>query len=777
MTNFSRRPFRPSRFVKNRLAQAISSALLIPVISTSVLAQPLLEEVIVTATKRSESIMDVPLAISVVSGEFAREANLNDIKDLVKLSPGVTGNSQDSFLDAITVRGIRTNDFGNGGDPAIGVYKNGNYQGRNGAAVSSLFDIDRVEVLRGPQAFLFGRGAISGAINTHTTKASPEEQTGYIELDVGERGVLVGEGAYNMPLSDQTAVRVALYHSEEDGWLKNLNDGEDYLAHDKDAIRLSLNHNTDKLTVNMYVEYEDREQDGTIYRALDVSEALPVLAAAADANGNFAAPVSAGSDSIDFNADLGASNDGIYDRGEVFSFGMQLDYQLNGMVLTSITGYRDHEYAYAEDFDGTSVELFYYAQEQEGDYFEQELRLTSDTEDDLNWYAGVSYYQEDIDSEFLGQQAEEVYCGIYFGGDCNYVGDYYGFVFEPTSDGQINDRNRTVGDFEGYAAYVDLGYDFSETFDIGFGVRYAYDEKTFSQQTLPSDSAFAGGVQAPQTGGAVVSDSEDWDNLTWRLVGNYHFGEQLLFASVSTGAKSGGFDSFRLTEGGLPNSFDEETVTSYELGYKGTVMDGRTQLTANIYYYEYEDLQINFAPDPGSPLSRVGNIGEVEGIGFEGTSNTAITEHVTLQLGVSWLDTEVSGYQLICDPVGTDVCEGEPLAGVPEWTFFGALSAKFPVENGEWVGTFIYTQEDDAYNNINRSLATKNSGVRDAQLTAGFQSENNWSLKVYVENLFDEDGYEGIIGSNTFDGASNYAVTGVNAARPRTIGARFGYEF
>lgn len=776
MTNCALKVKRPSRFLKNRLAQSISSALLIPVVSTSVLAQPTLEEVVVTATKRAESIMDVPLAISVVSGDFAREANLNDIKDLVKLSPGVTGNSQDSFLDAITVRGIRTNDFGNGGDPAIGVYKNGLYQGRNGAAVSSLFDIDRVEVLRGPQAFLFGRGAISGAINTLTTKANPNEQSGYIELDAGERGVLVGEGAVNIPLSDQTAVRLALYHSEEDGWLRNLADGEDYLAHEKDAMRLSIHHSTDRLEANFIVEYEDREQDGTIYRALDVSEALPILTAAAEANGNFAAPVSAGNDPLDFNADLGAGNEGIFDRGEILSFSLQLDYQFDGIVLTSITGYRDHEYAYAEDFDGTSVELFYYAQEQEGDYFEQELRLTSDTDDPLNWYVGASYYQEDIDTDFLGQQAEEVYCGIYFGADCNYVGAYYGFDFEPSADGQINDLNRIVGDYEGYAAYVDLSYDFNEAFDIGFGVRYAYDEKTFSQQTLPTDSFFAGGVQAPQTGGAVLTDTQDWDNLTWRLVGNYRFDEHLLFASVSTGAKSGGFGSFRLNEEGLPNSFDEEEVISYELGYKGTVLGGRTQLTANIFYYEYEDLQIAFA-EPGSPLTKVGNIGEVEGFGFEGTANTALTDHVTLQVGVSWLDTEVSGYQPICDPIGTDVCEGEPLDGVPEWTFFGALSAGFPVDNGEWIGSLIYTQEGETFNNINRSLSTRNAGVKDAQLSAGFQSENSWSVKAYVENLTDEDGYDGIIGTNTFDGASNYAVTGVNAARPRTIGVRFGYEF
>jgi iron complex outermembrane receptor protein len=768
-------PVRTALFSKKRLAQSISSALLIPVVSTSVLAAPLLEEVTVTATKRAKSIMDVPLAISVVTGDFAREANLNDIKDVIKLSPGMTGNSQDSFLDAITIRGIRTNDYGNGGDPAIGVYKNGNYQGRTGVAVTSLFDIDRIEVLRGPQAFLFGRGAISGAINTHTVKADSNEQSGYIELDVGQRGVMVGEGAVNIPLSDQTAMRVALYHSEEDGWVRNLADGKDYLAHDKDAVRVSFNHTNDKLEANFVMEYEDRQQDGTIYSALESSQALPRLTEFAAANGNFPAPAAASTDPQQFNADLGRGDDGIYDKGQVLGFGQQLDYQLDGMVLTSITGYREHKYGYGEDFDGTNIELFYYGQDQEGDYFEQELRLTSDTEDALSWYAGASYYQEDIDTVFTQQQAEHVYCALYWG-DCDYARAYYGEVFEASADEQINDLNKIVGDYKGYAAYVDLGYEFSESFDVAFGLRYTYDEKTFSQQTLPTDSAFGGGVGAPQTGGLVVSDTQDWDAITWRVVGNYHFDDSLVFASVSTGSKSGGFGSFKLNVNGVPNSFDNEDSISYELGYKGTIWDGRTQLTANLFYYEYEDLQVTFVAS-GETLSQVGNIGEVEGLGFEATANTILSDHLTLQAGVSWLDTEVRGYQPLCEPEGTDLCEGESLRNVPEWTFFGALNVDFPVENGDWVGSLIYSQEGDTYTEVNRAIALRNDGFKEAQLSFGFQSNDNWSFKVYVENLTDENGYDTILSYDSVDGDSNYPNLGVNPTRPRTVGARFGYEF
>ena len=186
---------------KTRIAQALSVALLSSSIATETLAQEL-EEIIVTATKRQESVQDVPLAITAVSGDFIRETNLDDVKDLVSLTPGVTGNSKDSFIDAISIRGIRTQDFGVGGDPSAAFFKNNLYEGRNGAVVTSLFDVDRAEVLRGPQGFLFGRNAIGGAFSVHTTRAEVGGDTdGYVELDIGERSHAVFEGAVNIPVN------------------------------------------------------------------------------------------------------------------------------------------------------------------------------------------------------------------------------------------------------------------------------------------------------------------------------------------------------------------------------------------------------------------------------------------------------------------------------------------------------------------------------------------------------------------------------------------------
>ena len=163
---------------KKAVAQAVSCALVAGAATAPLQAQEL-EEIVVTATKRAESVMDVPLAITAMSGDFMREVNLNDVKDLIQFTPGISGNTKDSFLDFISVRGIRTIDYGNGGDPSVSIFKNGLYQGRTGSAVVSLYDLERAEILRGPQGFMFGRNSVSGAMNIITAKPDLQESGGY----------------------------------------------------------------------------------------------------------------------------------------------------------------------------------------------------------------------------------------------------------------------------------------------------------------------------------------------------------------------------------------------------------------------------------------------------------------------------------------------------------------------------------------------------------------------------------------------------------------------
>jgi len=803
---------RPKR---TALAQAVSVAVLATVGAQPLKAQQL-EEVIVTATKRAESVMDVPLSITAMSGNQIREVNLNDVKDLITFTPGISGNSKDSFLDFVSVRGIRTIDFGNGGDPSVSLYKNGLYQGRTGSAVSSLYDVERAEVLRGPQGFLFGRNSVSGAMNIITTKPNVDQVEGYAELDVGERDVLVFEGGVNLPINDNMAVRIAAFHSEEDGYVDNLFGGPDLIEHENQSFRITGRYENERLTADLMFEYDDRDQFGTVYRATGEGRAFNFH----QTRINGGVPIETSRDGRTVNNDNSLQPT---DKAEIYSVGLFIDYDMGFATLTSLTGYKDHEYQYVEDYDGVPTITFNYGQDQEGDYFEQELRLTSNGDGPLGWYAGASYYQEDIDTIFLGQQEEDVYCLGYWYNTCqdlfdyyNYLDSYYGGSFycdyyldyyfgscdwTPSQTGLINDRNRIEGKYEGYSAYVDLQYAFTDSFDVSAGLRYSYDEKEFSQEVLadPGNSLLAYKVQTGfTTPEGAVSDKQDWDDVTWRLVANWRPDDDtLIFGSVATGYKPGGFGSFNIEGPGAdcgvfglcvgvpgserPGDFGPETVTSYEIGYKSTLFDGTTQTAITGFYYQYEDLQAIFSE---GPRQIVDNIGEVDGWGIEAEVSAALGNYLTLRLGASWFDSEANDIQPFCgagevlDPVrGANACEGNSIPWAPEYTAFAVLSGIYPMGGGEAFGTLSWSWEDDYRGDWpDESLIYQRiEALNQTDIVLGYRQES-WSVSAYVENVFDQEWYDGNYADDPTE-IQIYPQHTFGPARPRTAGVRLGYEF
>jgi iron complex outermembrane receptor protein len=761
---------------------------------------------VVTATKRAESVLDVSLSMTAMTGAETRLLNLNDIKDLISFTPGITGNSKDSFLDTVAVRGIRTNLFGNGAEPSIGFFVNGLYQGRTGAAVSGLFDVERSEVLRGPQGFLFARGAVTGAFNVVTEKANTDGLEGYAEVDVGERGVFVFEGAVNVPLTDNLAMRVSGLHTEEDGYVENLAGGPDLIAHDNDSLRVSFNYNTEKFNADLIFQYDDRNQAGSIYR---VTGEGPNFTSDRSLLLSGGTPWDVGNDrNVNINDEVGSR-----DQAEVFSIGLLMDYDLGWATLSSITGYKDHDYEYGEDFDGLPITLFEYEQFQSGEYFETELRLTSQGDGPLNWYAGASVYNEDIDTVFGNIQSEDVYCDLYlnyylYAGQayrgCNAYYDYIGYEFDASTNGLINDYNETLGTYQGYSAYVEVGYEFSPQFDVAVGVRYQYDERDYSNERLADlgGSNFSGGVQGmvPTPDGAL-SDSQSWNDVTYRIVANWRPTEDmLLFGSIATGYKPGGYDVYgfeniatgEATDGEAlrgrdrPADFDPETMTSFEVGYKGTVMDGRVQLSWTAFLYEYKDLQSFFTQEnPNGPgfQTVAGNVGVLDGWGSEIEIYAALTDNVTLRVGGSWLDTEGNDVQAFCGAAldlgaTEDACEGEPLPLAPEFTAFAVLNGSIPIggRGGELFGNLAWSWEDTMRGDwIPPSLAEQTIRTIDqTDIVVGYQ-EDSWVVSGYVENIFDNTWEDGTFGEG-FDG-SPYPQYVFGPARPRTAGVRLSYSF
>jgi len=733
-----------------------------------------LEEILVTAQKRAESIQDVPLAITAFSGDFTRDVNLSDVKDIVSFAPGVTGNSDDSFIDSISIRGILTNDFGVGGDPSISFFKNGLYQGRNGSVVTSLFDIERAEVLRGPQGFLFGRASVGGAISVHTTKPNLNGSGGYIDLDVGERGLVVGEGAFNLPVSDKFAIRVAGIAGQENGYLPNKAqpNADPLMGFDKYAARLSALYKNETVEVLFTAEYEKRDQSGSIYVATELDEGYATLT---DLFG-----VDLASNGRTINSDLAIGN---RDDARVWSFGLQVDVDLDGATFTSLTGYKSHTYSYAEDFDGTPLAINGYGQDQDGKYFEQELRIVSDTDDPLSWYAGVSFYDENIDAQFAQQGGEEVMCAYYlsaYGFDnCSAYIAYYGGEFTPNPDGLL-ERNDTRGRYHGWAAYVDLNYAINDQFDVGVGLRYTKDIKDFSVSILPVESDLGPFFAFGYTTDGFLQDKASWGALSPRFIARYRPSDDVtVFASITRGFKAGGYGSFSISpdllgELGItsadagPDKFDPEKAWSYEIGTKVKVLNGRGLVDLNAYYYTYNDLQVTIPGNGGGIV--VSNVGNVKGWGLEGSAKLDVNEYFELLVSGAYADSKVKNAQAICD--GEDVCEGSGLPHIPQFSGSAVAKVHYGLENGEVFASGEIFGQSEIFGGQKHLAEGRMAGYADITLRLGYAAHAGWSVTGYVENLTNKLYYKGVAEGSGIIPAHYFGVS-----RPRTFGVRLSYRF
>ncbi len=800
----------PIVFRKTLLARSISAAVLTSVAGTGAAQE--IEEITVTATKREESIQDVPLAITAMTGEFVRDVNLDDVKDLVSFTPGVSGNSTDAFIDGISVRGVRTQDFGVGGDPSAAFFKNNLYEGRNGAVVTSLYDLERAEILRGPQGFLFGRNAIGGAFSVHTKRPTLDGAAdGFIEVDVGQDGLVEYVSATNIGFGDEFAIRVAGYLSSQDGYVTNRFDGEDYLGHDKAALRLTSVFARDALEIVGTVEYEDMDRDGSAYR---VDLRSPRLEEYEELLGEVNMP----SDPRGINSDMYG---GSADDAQIMTLGLHVDYDFDNMSLSWSTGYKDHDYLYSEDYDGTPRTAGLYRQDQSGDYLQSELRLTSKTDGPLSWYAGVSMYEENIDYHVTSAVEEEVICayyGGYYGVDnCadyfQYWQDYYAYLdylypgyydwtvgpFVPTANGMMTEDTFVTGKYTGWAAYADLSYQINEQWDVSLGVRYTYDKKQFTRATPKPESTLLS-YFLPGFMNEPLTNTNDWDDTTSRLIVRYTPSDaHTLFASYTEGYKSGGFGTFAIqdangdpifmwfgegdqdpltaADGIQVAQFKPEDVKNYEIGWKGLVADGTVAVDLTAFMYDYKDLQVNYY-DRGA---KVDNVGQVDGQGLEGSVQWLVNENWNFVLAAGWLKTEAYELQKVCDgavgpdgmPDGDpDGCEGNRLYWAPEFMGSMVLTADYPFANGRVVAnleTFWESERTGSYSDLPwQTLGT----FKEINLRVRYASDNNWSVMGYVENLSDELNYAGI--------QANAGITPdwlVGPNRGRTAGIRFGYYF
>jgi iron complex outermembrane receptor protein len=793
---------RPTSINKKALPLAISAIIAAPV----VIAQEqdasksntwAIEEVIVTSQKRMQTLQDVPIAVSAYSGDFINSVNIKDAKQLSILTPGVTGDSEDSFLDSINIRGIVTNDFGVGAEPSVGLYQDGVYLGRTGGAVTSFYDMEVVEVVKGPQGTLFGRNSSAGAISMTTNKPT-DEFSGSISAGVGDNKYETLTGIINIPLNDSFAMRAAIYHEEEDGWIKNLSGGRDYGGTNIAAGRLGFSYTGEKLSAVLAFEYEDREQDGSVYNVLNVDGEPRIL--------GWERP-SPKYGTID--SDLGSDST---DEGEVWGTTLTLEYELSDDYLfTSISAVRGHNYTYFEDFDGSGFAIDHYAQDQEQKYYSQEFHLNYDGEGAITWFVGASAYKEELQADISDSYDEDTQCDFaaaaYYatpdsaydqdlGGCATYYSFYYysGGTYGSPGAGYVTERRSVDAEYDGWGIYGDATWEATEDFSITVGARYTEDNRDFGLWVkedvgLSNPSIFNG---AAYTTGYVY-ESESWDNLSPRVAVNWNVTYDIsLYANVSQGYKAGGFNSSDMgyvdgvsgfdfflaaLNGGSADAtgsvvlekFDEEKVQNIEFGIKSKWWDNRIEINASIYQYEFDDYQVNFF-DAGTSAIKVVNAGDAEGKGFEADIHVLPTANLDIYFGFSILDTELTKLtdQRICD---TD-CVGNTLPGTVETSYALVATYTVPLEDSEIRFTFENFYQDDFSVDFDDRKGLRGDDFNKSNIRAVFAHNDGWSAELYVENVTDEQYYKGAAYSDFSIGAHQIAP-----AKPRFLGFNLRYEF
>ncbi|MFK7975435.1 MAG: TonB-dependent receptor [Halioglobus sp.] len=614
---------------KITLGLAIASiGLLSPIAANAVL-----EEVIVTAQKREQSMQDVPVSVAAYSGAVLQESGIKDVFDLQTNAPGLTvDQNQNATTSNFAIRGIGTGGNNFGQESSVGLYVDGVYRSRQSSMISQLVDMDSVEVLRGPQGTLFGRNTLSGAIQFNTV-APDFEDTGFLEATVGNYDLLNLSGAKSFTaIEDVLAIRVTGFHSERDGWIKNIAPaaGESDKIFDRDRWgwrAQALWTPSEELTVRLIL---DDSKLNEICCGTTVTH---------DNNRASAIDGSIGSDSLltdPANNATFISESRVFDNDVAYSFNpesksedrgvsLQVDYDIGDYTLTSVSAWRDFQSFDNIDADFSDLDALADTNDADQSSLSQELRVTFLGER-LNYVAGAYYFTQKLDSESrltFGSQAAAL-AGIFAGLPLPQS-------FFPPGESAVDFNEQ---DHESWALFGQLDYQITDALTVTAGLRYSDETKDLS--TRYEESSNAGGFNLRQFAATFSRDDveeklED-DQVTGTLKLSYFVNNDIMvYGSYGKGYKAGGTNTDRI-DPDFEQVFDAETVESYEIGMKAEFPDQALRLNIALYMADVEDFQVGTFTGSGFNLQ---NAATVETYGGEVEVFWQPTDDITITAGYS----------------------------------------------------------------------------------------------------------------------------------------------
>ncbi|MEH6589683.1 MAG: TonB-dependent receptor [Halioglobus sp.] len=751
---------------KTTIASAIALAASASV--PAVHAQVMLEEVIVTAQKRAESMQDVPIAVTAVSGAKIDSAGIQGLEDLSSYIPNMSINTQAGGSPGnIVIRGV-----GSGNNAAfeqsVGMFIDGVYAGRARQFLVPFLDLASVEVLKGPQGTLFGKNTVAGAISITSARPSDEFESSIRVQYEPEYGTQELTAVVSGPLTDNLNGRIAGRYRDQGEYVDNQVRDKDEPEVKQEALRGSLDYfPTETIEVYAKIEYASQEASGSSFQ-MDILDGQFRGAKLAD----LISPLEDGKldDKTTFDSFNTESNNTDTINGVV-----RVDWDFDAFTLESVTGYSDYETDYKTDVDFSSLLFLESGVEEEFDQTSQEFRIVSPGGETLDYIAGIY-----LETQSLGNSTRNDLDPIAAGLPLPSVGGVANF-----------DQ-----DADTVAVFAQASWQVADDWSLTGGLRWSREEKEATLERYSADF----GTNDPNpsldiitelvNGGETFVLDDERSTSNWSPTANIQWDYSdagMAYFRVSRGYKSGGFNAAMVAETPDEFEFDDEVVDGIELGSKMTLLDGSATLNLALFYNTFSDRQVSAFTETGFV---VGNAAESTSQGIEAEGRWQATENLTLSLSMAYLESEYDEFEDAncsneqkradnpapgCDPVTeSQDLTGKTTAHAPEWAGTFIADYVHPVgERLEFRGNVdvIYSDEFYLEQALDSNLIQDSHTLVNARVGLA-RADDVWEVALVGKNLTDEVKSDYGAGIPLFTGAYFRAV---NA--PRTIAIEAVYRF
>ncbi|WP_317931086.1 TonB-dependent receptor [Halioxenophilus sp. WMMB6] len=694
-----------------------------------------MEEIVVTARKREENSQDVPLAITAYGSD---QLDALKVRDLQSLSVGMPNVSLDDTGTVkgyanFSIRGLGINSSIISIDPTVGLFVDGVYMGLSAGQVFDVFDLESIEVLRGPQGTLFGKNVTGGAILINTKKPGDEfEAKVRAAVDGGGDGGLNSYlmGTVSGPLTDTLAGKFTAYYNNDDGWFENKYNGEDFGAAEQQMYRgVAVWTPTANTEFTLRYEHSEVESDG------------PAGQAHTNGAGTPGAWVNYDRDSFDFSVD----ETGYYNTDADFvSFETNIDVGFGDGTITNIFGWRSYDAESLGDIDSQPLDIFKGYSKTEAEQFSNELRYTGTFADRATVTTGLFYYTNNVDYSEGRDLATELSAAL-FGVRAPFLQFTGGGLYDV----------ETVG------AFASVDYDLTESLVLTAGIRYTNEKKEVEIASLSHNISGlgAGFVGLPQYVRSDICDiafastpeqecepdfvhDDSWSSLSPKLGLTYLLSDDAqLYTHWTRGFRSGGYNlrNTSLNPDDTPGPFDDEQVDSYELGYKSTYSRGR--LNAALFYTDVTDMQreLNF-PGALGTVQLVRNTADATIMGLELDGAYSVTTGLLLTASLGLTDSEYTKVKadLNGDGETNNIDKKLDLPRAPELTYSVGVVWDLNVGSVGYITSRLsYAYRDEsAYTDSNYGYITEQEIV-DAGIDF-YTNDGHWNVGLYGKNLLDE---------------------------------------